>query len=107
MASSFNGQAKSGTMRSDYSAPSRRMIRYDGDMRKIQVLGAGCARCEKLAENAERAVREAGIEGAVEKVADIDEILAFGVMMTPALVIDGEVKVVGQAPGPEQIRKLL
>lgn len=76
-------------------------------MKLIQILGTGCAKCEKLKKNAEAAVSESGVEATVEKVEDINEITGFGVMMTPALAIDGEVKVVGKVPSPEEIKKLL
>jgi small redox-active disulfide protein 2 len=76
-------------------------------MKRIQVLGAGCPTCEKLRKNAETAVRELGIEATVEKISDMSAIIALGALLTPALVIDGEVKVVGEAPSPEQIKKLL
>ena len=76
-------------------------------MKLLQVLGPGCARCMKLKEHAEAAVREAGIEATVEKIEDINVITGFGVMMTPALVIDGEVKVVGKVPSVEEIKQLL
>ncbi len=76
-------------------------------MKKIQILGTGCPKCKKLAENAEAAVKglESGFE--VEKVTNINEIMKFGVMMTPALAVDGEVKVVGKVPSPDEIRKML
>ena len=73
----------------------------------LQVLGPGCAKCTKLTENAKAAVAEAGIDAQVEKVTDINAITSFGVMVTPALVVDGEVKVVGKVPSAEQIKNLL
>jgi len=76
-------------------------------MKKIQILGTGCSKCKKLAENAESAARALGIEYTIEKVTDINEIMAFGVMMTPALAVDGEVKVVGKVPDPEAIKDML
>ena len=76
-------------------------------MKLIQVLGTGCAKCTKLKENAEKAVVELGIEAMVEKVEDINVITGFGVMMTPALAIDGEVKAVGNVASPDEIKKLL
>lgn len=76
-------------------------------MRLIQVLGTGCPKCEKLKKNAEEAVKLAGAEAMVEKITDIGQITAFGVMMTPALAIDGEVKAVGKVLSPEDIQKLL
>jgi len=73
----------------------------------LQILGPGCAKCTKLTENAKAAVAEIGMSAQVEKVTDINVITGFGVMMTPALVIDGEVKVVGKVPSVEEIKKLL
>lgn len=74
---------------------------------KIQILGTGCPKCHRLAENAEAAARELGIEYTIEKITDINDIMSFGVMMTPALAVDGDVKVVGKVPGPEEIKKLI
>jgi small redox-active disulfide protein 2 len=72
---------------------------------KLQILGPGCPKCKKLAENAEAAVRELGTEAQVVKVTNIDEIVKFGVMMTPCLVIDGEVKSTGRISNVEEIKK--
>ena len=76
-------------------------------MKLVQILGTGCAKCAKLKENADKAVQELGIEASVEKVEDINVITGFGVMMTPALAIDGEVKAVGKVSSPEEIKQLL
>ena len=76
-------------------------------MKKIQILGTGCPKCKKLAENAEAAAKELELEFEVEKIADINEMMKFGVMMTPALVVDGEVKVVGKVPSPDEIKQML
>jgi small redox-active disulfide protein 2 len=76
-------------------------------MKKIQILGTGCPKCKKLAENAEDAARQLNLEFEVEKVTDINEIMKFGVMMTPALAVDGVVKVVGKVPNVNEIRKLI
>ena len=76
-------------------------------MKTIQVLGTGCPKCEKLAEVAEAAAKALGIEYELVKVTDITEIMTFGVMMTPALAIDGEVKVVGKVPSEDEIKALL
>ena len=73
----------------------------------IQILGTGCPKCKKLAANAEAAARELGVEFTIEKVTDINEIMKFGVMMTPALAVDGEVKVSGKVPDVAEIRKLI
>ena len=76
-------------------------------MKLIQVLGPGCAKCEKLKHNAQEAVTRSGVEATVEKITDINVITGFGVMMTPALAIDGEVKLVGKVASPDEIAKLL
>ncbi|HUT61475.1 MAG TPA: thioredoxin family protein [Phycisphaerae bacterium] len=76
-------------------------------MRKLQILGTGCPKCRQLAANAEAAAKALGIEYEIEKVTDINEIMKFGVMMTPALAVDGQVKVVGKVPEPETIKALL
>ena len=76
-------------------------------MKLVQILGTGCAKCEKLKHNAEEAIKQSGTEATVEKVTDIMQITSFGVMMTPALAIDGEVKLVGKVASPEDIQKLL
>ncbi|MGW8256403.1 MAG: thioredoxin family protein, partial [Thermoguttaceae bacterium] len=65
-------------------------------MKLIQILGTGCPKCEKLKKNAEEAVKLAGTEAQVQKISDITQITSFGVMMTPVLAIDGEVKAVGR-----------
>ena len=74
---------------------------------KIQILGTGCPKCKTLIENAEEAVRDAGVDCTIEKVSDINEILKFGVMMTPALAVDGDVKTVGKVLSPKEIQAFL
>ncbi len=76
-------------------------------MKRLQILGTGCPKCRKLAENAEAAAKALGIECAIEKVTDINEMMKFGVMMTPALVVDGVVKSVGKVLSSDDIRKML
>jgi small redox-active disulfide protein 2 len=76
-------------------------------MRRIQILGTGCVKCEKLFANAQEALERCGSACELEKVTDIERILDFGVMMTPALVIDGEVKVVGKVVSPDEIYAML
>lgn len=76
-------------------------------MKQIQILGPGCPKCKKLAENTQAAAKELQIECEIEKVADINDIMGFGVMMTPALVIDGQVKTVGKVPSTDQIKQML
>ena len=74
---------------------------------KLQILGTGCPKCKKLAENAEAAAKALGLEFELVKVTDINEIIKFGVMMTPALVVDGMVKVVGKVPDVEAVKAML
>jgi small redox-active disulfide protein 2 len=74
---------------------------------KIEILGSGCSNCMKLAKNAEEAVKAAGVDCEVEKVTDFGRIMGYGVMSTPALVIDGVVKSVGRMLTVDEIKKLL
>lgn len=76
-------------------------------MKKIQILGPGCPKCKKLAEITQAAAEELDIDYTLEKVTDISEIMKFGVMMTPALAVDGNVKLVGKVPSPDEVKKLL
>jgi len=73
-------------------------------MKRLQILGTGCPKCKKLTENAEAAAKALGIAYEIEKITDVNEIMKFGVMMTPALAVDGEVKVVGKVPSVEEIK---
>lgn len=74
---------------------------------KIQILGTGCPKCKKLAENAEAAARALGVEHEIVKVTDIKQIMEFGVMMTPALAVDGAVKSSGRLLTVQEIKVLL
>ncbi len=76
-------------------------------MKKIQILGTGCSKCKILAKIVEEVTEAQNIECKIEKVTDIREIMKFGVMMTPALVIDGEVKVSGKVPSTDEVKKIL
>ena len=76
-------------------------------MRTIRVLGPGCAKCKKLLANTEKAVKELGIDCEVEKITDINVIVSYRVMMTPALVVDGEVKSSGKALTVNEIKMML
>ena len=76
-------------------------------MKKIEVLGSGCAKCLRMEKNVQKAVKEAGISAEVRKVEDINEIIARGVIMTPALFIDGEAVVVGKVPSVDEIKSML
>jgi small redox-active disulfide protein 2 len=71
---------------------------------KIEVLGTGCSKCKMLYDNAKKAVEEKGVRAEVIKVEDMDKITEYGVMMTPALVINGEVKSSGKIPSSEEIK---
>ena len=76
-------------------------------MKVLQVLGTGCPKCKKLAENTEAAAKALGLEYELLKVTDITTIMNMGVMFTPALAVDGVVKVAGKVPVPDEIKKLL
>ena len=73
----------------------------------IKILGSGCPNCRKLEENTKKAVSELGIEATFEKVSDYKDIVSYGVMKTPALVVDGKVKLSGRVPSSEEIKKYL
>jgi len=74
---------------------------------KIEVLGTGCAKCKRLEENVQKAVQQTGVKAQIVKVQDVDQIIAKGIMMTPGLLIDGEVRAVGRVPGVEEIKSML
>ncbi|TAJ44069.1 thioredoxin family protein [Methanofollis fontis] len=74
---------------------------------KIEVLGTGCMKCRRLAKNVEKAVAELGIPAEIEKVEDITAIMDRGVMLTPALIVDGELKVSGRVADVKEIREIL
>jgi small redox-active disulfide protein 2 len=76
-------------------------------MKKLQILGTGCPKCKMLAELTETAAKDMGIDYELQKVTDISEIMKFGVMMTPALAVDGRVKVVGKVPSADEIKKMI
>ena len=76
-------------------------------MKKIQILGTGCPKCKRLTEHVEAAIKELGIECEIEKVTDINEILNFGVMITPVLVVDGEIKKEGRISSVAEIKELI
>lgn len=73
----------------------------------IKILGGGCANCKKLEENTVQALKELNLEASIEEVKDIDKIIDYGVMKTPALVIDEKVKSSGRVLGVEEIKKIL
>lgn len=76
-------------------------------MKTLQILGTGCPKCKKLAENTEAAAKRLGTPYRMEKVTDILKIMEFGVMMTPALAVDGVVKISGKISSPEEIEQIL
>ncbi len=75
-------------------------------MKKIQILGTGCPKCKLLAQHAEAAAKQLG-DFEIEKVTDINQIIGFGVMSTPALAVDGQVKISGRVPSTDEIIKIL
>lgn len=74
---------------------------------KIQILGTGCAKCQKLAKQAETAAQELNLDYEMVKISDIKEIASFGVMMTPALAIDGQIKLSGKVPSVDELKRIL
>ena len=76
-------------------------------MKKLQILGTGCPKCNKLMEETKKAAKEIKLEYEIEKVMDIEKIMSFGVMSTPALIVDGEIKVSGRVPSNEELKKML
>jgi small redox-active disulfide protein 2 len=76
-------------------------------MKKLQILGTGCAKCNALAMATEKAAQTLGLQYEIEKVTDLNRIMSFGVMMTPALVVDGQVKVSGKVPSVDEIKTML
>ena len=76
-------------------------------MKKIQILGTGCPKCRAMTQNAETAAKELGLEYTMDKVTDIKEIMKFGVMATPAMVIDGQVKTAGKLLNIQEIKEML
>ncbi|MCF6286145.1 MAG: thioredoxin family protein [Candidatus Hydrogenedentes bacterium] len=76
-------------------------------MKRLKIIGMGCPKCQDLAERAESAAKELGIEYELEKVNTINEIMEFGVMVTPALVVDGEVKSSGRIPSIEEAKVII
>ncbi|MCK4820614.1 TM0996/MTH895 family glutaredoxin-like protein [bacterium] len=76
-------------------------------MKDVKVLGTGCPKCEQLMKQTEQAVQELNLECSVEKIIDILQITSYGVMMTPALVVDGQVKVTGKVPSMDDLKKIL
>ena len=76
-------------------------------MKKLQILGTGCLKCKTLTTQVEQAAKESGIEYEIEKVTDIQQIVSFGVMSTPALAVDGHVKVAGKIPSIAELKRLI
>jgi small redox-active disulfide protein 2 len=76
-------------------------------VREIKVLGPGCSKCRELVKRTEAAVEQLGLDCHVEKITDIRQIIGYGVMMTPALVVDGKVKVTGKVPSLDDIKKFI
>lgn len=76
-------------------------------MKTVQIIGAGCAKCAKLAENVREAIEQTGVEVRVEKVQDLDQIVSMGVTLTPALAVDGQILLAGRIATVEEIARWL
>ena len=74
---------------------------------KIKVLGTGCPKCNMLYRSCQQAVEQLQLDAELEKVEDINQIIAMGVMLTPALAVDGEIKFSGKAPGVDELKRIL
>nr|WP_292386991.1 thioredoxin family protein [Methanosarcina sp. UBA5] len=79
--------------------------KYEVKKMKIEILGTGCSKCKKTKEKIEKVLKQNGLEAEVIKIEDIEQIMNYGVMVTPAVVIDGEVKVAGKVPDEKDIQK--
>ena len=89
------------------AAPDAGRYTVQYELLRAQVLGTGCAKCKTLYETVKKAVAETGIDALVEKVEDIEQIMAFEILMMPGLVIDGEVKTAGRLPNIEEVKKMI
>lgn len=76
-------------------------------MKQLKVLGPGCSRCDQLAQSTRTAAEELGLQYELEKITDLNRFIDYGVMMTPGLVVDGELKVQGKVPSVEELKELL
>lgn len=74
---------------------------------KLEIFGTGCTKCKRLSKNVEKAVKEMGADAQISKVEDVNEIVSRGIMMTPGLAVDGEIKVLGRVPSVEEIKDIL
>jgi arsenite methyltransferase len=107
VADQANGKIMSAFVRATKPVTEDAHSRKGKAVSKIQILGTGCSRCRNLTANAEKAVQELGIEAEIEKVTEVQDIIAFHILMTPGLVIDGQVKAAGRVPSVEEIKQLL
>ncbi len=76
-------------------------------MKKIEILGTGCSKCKKLEELTRAAANEMSLDCQIDKIEDIQKIMAYGVVMTPALVVDGKVAITGKVPSVDELKKLI
>lgn len=76
-------------------------------LKKLQILGTGCSKCKRLTEQVEQAAKELGIEHQIERVTDIEQIISFGGMTTPALAVEGQIKVAGNIPSVDELKRLI
>jgi small redox-active disulfide protein 2 len=81
--------------------------RGDGKMKTIQIFGSGCAKCERLTDAAEAAARDLKLDYRLEKITDVKRFADYGVMLTPAMALDGELKVAGRVPTHDEMKKML
>ncbi len=107
VADQADGKIMSAFVRATKPATGGSSLPKEKTVSKIQILGTGCSRCRDLTANAHKAVQELGIEAEIEKVTEIQDIIKFQILMTPGLVIDGQVKAAGRIPSVEEIKQML
>jgi small redox-active disulfide protein 2 len=91
----------------DPGSHDQRMNNEEYEMKKIEIIGTGCMKCKRLAKNVEKAVAEMNLDAEIRKVEDITEIMDRGIMLTPALMVDGELKVSGRVADVAEIKRIL
>jgi small redox-active disulfide protein 2 len=91
----------------DPGSHDQRMNNEEYEMKKIEIIGTGCMKCKRLAKNVEKAVAEMNLDAEIRKVEDITEIMDKGIMLTPALMVDGELKVSGRVADVAELKRIL
>lgn len=101
------GRKKNSDTKKDINITDKSIYKVGGDLLEVKILGSGCAKCNALEEAVCDAVSELGIETVIDHITDFAQIAAYGVMMTPALVVDGKVVSYGKVLKKDEVKKLL